>query len=154
MRFTAAITHETNWYAARCLEVEVTSQGRSVEEARACQSLRGTRALLRGPTTSDRDRAAYHRHSRPQRVTDGLPVCIRPPGLRALHKLGFYELMAAAWRLLSRWLEEDLAIRGPLEAPACWRLSARRLAARISERGDRHEDSTRTVGCTGLGSGR
>ena len=35
MRFTAAITKDGDWYVARCLEVEVTSQGRSVEEARA-----------------------------------------------------------------------------------------------------------------------
>ncbi len=35
MRFTAAITREDGWYVARCLEVEVTSQGKSVEEARA-----------------------------------------------------------------------------------------------------------------------
>ena len=35
MRFAAAITHEDDWYVARCLEVEVTSQGRSVEEAQA-----------------------------------------------------------------------------------------------------------------------
>lgn len=34
MRFTVAITHEDDWYVARCLEVEVTSQGRSIEEAR------------------------------------------------------------------------------------------------------------------------
>lgn len=33
MRFTAAISREDRWYVARCLEVEVTSQGRSVEEA-------------------------------------------------------------------------------------------------------------------------
>ncbi len=33
--FTAAITHEGEWYVARCLEVEVTSQGHSVEEALA-----------------------------------------------------------------------------------------------------------------------
>lgn len=33
MRFTSAITHEGEWYVARCLEVEVTSQGKSVEEA-------------------------------------------------------------------------------------------------------------------------
>jgi predicted RNase H-like HicB family nuclease len=33
VRFTAAITHEVPWYVARCLEVEVTSQGESVEEA-------------------------------------------------------------------------------------------------------------------------
>jgi predicted RNase H-like HicB family nuclease len=33
MRFTTAITHEGEWYVARCLEVEVTSQGRSVEKA-------------------------------------------------------------------------------------------------------------------------
>ncbi len=36
MRFTAAVTHETPWYLARCLEVEVASQGeKSIEEALA-----------------------------------------------------------------------------------------------------------------------
>ena len=35
MRFTAAITHEGALQVARCLEVEVTSQGESVEEALA-----------------------------------------------------------------------------------------------------------------------
>ena len=35
MRFTSAITHEGDWYVSRCLEVEVTSQGRTVEEAQA-----------------------------------------------------------------------------------------------------------------------
>ena len=35
MRFTAAITHEAPWYVARCLEVEVASQGETVEEALA-----------------------------------------------------------------------------------------------------------------------
>ena len=35
MRFTAAITREDDWFVARCLEVEVASQGRSVEEAQA-----------------------------------------------------------------------------------------------------------------------
>jgi predicted RNase H-like HicB family nuclease len=33
MRLTAAVTHEEPWYVARCLEVEVTSQGETVEEA-------------------------------------------------------------------------------------------------------------------------
>jgi predicted RNase H-like HicB family nuclease len=33
--FTAAVSHEDGWYVARCLEVEVTSQGRTVEEALA-----------------------------------------------------------------------------------------------------------------------
>lgn len=33
MRLTAAITKEDNWYIAKCLEVEVTSQGKTVEEA-------------------------------------------------------------------------------------------------------------------------
>lgn len=33
MRFTAAITKENEWYVARCLEVEVTSQGKTMEEA-------------------------------------------------------------------------------------------------------------------------
>lgn len=35
MRLTAAITPEPPWYVARCLEVEVASQGESVEEALA-----------------------------------------------------------------------------------------------------------------------
>ncbi len=35
MRFTAAITREGPWWVARCLEVEVTSQGENLEEARA-----------------------------------------------------------------------------------------------------------------------
>lgn len=34
MRLTAAITHEDRWWVALCLEVEVTSQGESLEEAR------------------------------------------------------------------------------------------------------------------------
>jgi predicted RNase H-like HicB family nuclease len=32
---TAAITHEGAWYVARCLEVEVASQGESFEAARS-----------------------------------------------------------------------------------------------------------------------
>jgi predicted RNase H-like HicB family nuclease len=35
MRFTAAVTREHPWYVARCLEVEVASQGGTVEEALA-----------------------------------------------------------------------------------------------------------------------
>ena len=35
MRFTAAVTHEGDWQAPRCLEVEVASQGHTVEEALA-----------------------------------------------------------------------------------------------------------------------
>jgi predicted RNase H-like HicB family nuclease len=38
VQFTAAITREGNWYVARCLQVEVTSQGETVE--RALSSLR------------------------------------------------------------------------------------------------------------------
>jgi hypothetical protein len=33
MRFTAAVSHEQPWYMARCLEVEVTSQEESFDEA-------------------------------------------------------------------------------------------------------------------------
>ena len=33
MDFTAAITHEDPWYVARCLDVEVASQGETPEEA-------------------------------------------------------------------------------------------------------------------------
>lgn len=35
MRLTAAVTREDRWYVARCLEVEVSSQGTSVETALA-----------------------------------------------------------------------------------------------------------------------
>ena len=35
VRLTAAITREGPWWVARCLEVEVTSQGGSLDEARA-----------------------------------------------------------------------------------------------------------------------
>jgi predicted RNase H-like HicB family nuclease len=35
MRFTAAVAHEGDLYVARCLEVEVTSQGETVEESLA-----------------------------------------------------------------------------------------------------------------------
>lgn len=33
MRFTAAVTHDAPLYVARCLEVEVASQGASADEA-------------------------------------------------------------------------------------------------------------------------
>jgi predicted RNase H-like HicB family nuclease len=32
-RYTAVIVKEQSWYVARCLEVGVTSQGRTIEEA-------------------------------------------------------------------------------------------------------------------------
>lgn len=35
MRLTAAVTREPPWYVARCLDVEVASQGRSIEDALA-----------------------------------------------------------------------------------------------------------------------
>jgi predicted RNase H-like HicB family nuclease len=35
VQFTAAITHQGDWYVARCLQVEVTSQGETVESALA-----------------------------------------------------------------------------------------------------------------------
>jgi len=33
LRPTAAITHEGEWYVARCLQIEVTSQGETIEES-------------------------------------------------------------------------------------------------------------------------
>ncbi|KWW98272.1 hypothetical protein TH66_20360 [Carbonactinospora thermoautotrophica] len=33
LHLTAAVTREGDWYVARCLQVEVTSQGHSIEEA-------------------------------------------------------------------------------------------------------------------------
>ena len=33
MRMTAAVTKEGEWFVARCLEVEVTSQGKNMEDA-------------------------------------------------------------------------------------------------------------------------
>jgi predicted RNase H-like HicB family nuclease len=35
VQFTAAVSHEEEWHIARTLEVEVTSQGRTVDEALA-----------------------------------------------------------------------------------------------------------------------
>lgn len=35
LQLTAAITHEGEWFLARCWQVEVASQGESVEEALA-----------------------------------------------------------------------------------------------------------------------
>jgi len=35
MRFTAAVGSEPPWFVARCLEVEVASQGQTLEEALA-----------------------------------------------------------------------------------------------------------------------
>lgn len=35
LRLTAAVTHEGDWYVARCLQAEVTSQGETIEEALA-----------------------------------------------------------------------------------------------------------------------
>ena len=35
MRLTAAITRDGSWWVARCLEVEVTSQGETFDVARA-----------------------------------------------------------------------------------------------------------------------
>jgi predicted RNase H-like HicB family nuclease len=35
VHLTAVVTQEGEWYVARCLEVEVASQGHSVEEALA-----------------------------------------------------------------------------------------------------------------------
>lgn len=34
MRVTAAITTEGDWFVAQCLEVDIASQGRSLDEAR------------------------------------------------------------------------------------------------------------------------
>jgi predicted RNase H-like HicB family nuclease len=35
VQFTAAVTHEGDWYVARCLDVEVASQGETVDKALA-----------------------------------------------------------------------------------------------------------------------
>jgi len=35
LHLTAAVTREGDWYVARCLEVEVTSQGETIEDALA-----------------------------------------------------------------------------------------------------------------------
>lgn len=33
LRLTATVTPDDGWYVARCLDVEVTSQGRTIDEA-------------------------------------------------------------------------------------------------------------------------
>jgi len=35
IRLTATVTRDGDWYVARCLDVEVASQGRTIEEALA-----------------------------------------------------------------------------------------------------------------------
>jgi predicted RNase H-like HicB family nuclease len=35
MRLTAVVTRDGDWYVARCLEVEATSQGATIEQALA-----------------------------------------------------------------------------------------------------------------------
>ena len=35
VRFTATVTPDDGWYVARCVEVEVASQGHTIEEAMA-----------------------------------------------------------------------------------------------------------------------
>lgn len=35
VRLTAVVTHEGEWFVARCLEVEVTSQGETIETSLA-----------------------------------------------------------------------------------------------------------------------
>lgn len=35
MTFTAAVTHEGDWFVARCLEVDLASQGTTADEALA-----------------------------------------------------------------------------------------------------------------------
>jgi predicted RNase H-like HicB family nuclease len=35
LRYTAVITREGEWYIARCVELSVTTQGRTLDEARA-----------------------------------------------------------------------------------------------------------------------
>lgn len=35
VRLTAVVTHEGDWYVARCMEVEVTSQGETFEASLA-----------------------------------------------------------------------------------------------------------------------
>jgi len=39
MRLTAAVAHEGDWYVARCLEVEVASQGEKPSNASASRRL-------------------------------------------------------------------------------------------------------------------
>jgi predicted RNase H-like HicB family nuclease len=34
MKFTAVITKEENWYVAQCVEMDVVSQGKTIEEAK------------------------------------------------------------------------------------------------------------------------
>lgn len=34
-RFTAVVTRDGKWYVARCMELDVTSQGKTIEEVQA-----------------------------------------------------------------------------------------------------------------------
>jgi hypothetical protein len=57
LELTAAMTRDGSWFVARCLEVEVASQGHTAEESLA--NLREARTLPRRPTMSLRG------HTRP-----------------------------------------------------------------------------------------
>jgi len=45
--FTAAVHREDDWYVAQCLEVDVCSQGASIDEALHCPTFRFGRFSVR-----------------------------------------------------------------------------------------------------------
>ena len=80
VQFTAAITHDGAWYVARALQVEVTSQGETVESALA--NLREALELYFKdeplPLTSKRpSRAPRDLHSRLPGATSTFRCCTR-----------------------------------------------------------------------------
>ncbi|MFC0863588.1 type II toxin-antitoxin system HicA family toxin [Sphaerimonospora cavernae] len=121
LRLTATIVpDEEGWYVARCLQVEVTSQGRTVDEAlskspRSLGALSRGRGYSRGPAATDRraDRDPALRVSPRQ-----FPVCSGAQVVRALEKCGFEVVSARGshCKLRQRLDEEALTVIVPLHA--------------------------------------
>lgn len=85
----AVVTHEGDWYVARTLGVEVTSQGVAGE------SSRGVGAVLRGPALPRDCRGRFHRRCAghpPVGVTPALPRVCGAKVVRALGRAGFEEV--------------------------------------------------------------
>ena len=74
LHLTAVVTREGDWYVARCLEVEATSQGETIEQALAQPPRGGGGLSRRGAGPGDVTNAAGDlvRRSRPG-VTGRLP---------------------------------------------------------------------------------
>jgi hypothetical protein len=90
LHLTAAVSREGDWYVARCLDIEATSQGQTVEEAIA-NLRRGGGLPRRGAGTFSPISAPGHlvRRARPG-VTGRLPRGVSgKQAVAALERAGF-----------------------------------------------------------------